>query len=185
MRLDMTTQMPSVARLGVPMLADDELNEEDRKLLRRMLQMPHRKDRRKSLMATARSDIPIMPELLTNCIAHASYLQGGTRQDKERTLEAIVDQALACYEQVVFPRDRFVHRTLLRGCVFVRSLVTGYVEHLCQLALTQQGIGARDIRSRREWVLSLLLPAEQRLVFRSGEKNYEELIISDHPCISG
>lgn len=70
--------MTKVIRLGEAIFSTEglELSREEKAFLHYALFLPGRKDSRPGLLAAARSDIPVLPDIIARCIKQRHRLEG-------------------------------------------------------------------------------------------------------------
>ncbi len=171
--------MSNVIKLErVPLLGDSVLlNDEERRLLHYSLFFPGRKDSRPGLVAAARSDIPVLPDIIARCIKEANRLEETHEEGIEANIISIVLAGLERYEEVVFPTDRLKHKNLVRGSAFISGVVSEFCNRLAysQLQELKEGdMGALDIR---KWAYDLLVGERQKLTLNKAGSRYAKAII--------
>lgn len=173
--------MSNVIRLERTLLQADTLflNEEERRLLHFSLYFPGRKDSRPGLVAAARSDIPVLPDIVARCIKEGHRLEGAEGTGLQENIVAIVLAGLDRYEQVVFPTDRLKHKNLVRGSSFIAGVIGEFCTRLSYLQMEHLRLESRDSLEARKWAYDLLVGERQKLILDKAGKRYAKAIISN------
>lgn len=173
--------MSNVIKLErVPLLGDSVyLNDEERRLLHYSLFFPGRKDSRPGLVAAARSDIPVLPDIIARCIKEAHRLEESYDEGIESNITAIVLAGLERYEEVVFPTDRLKHKNLVRGAAFISGVVTEFCSRLAYSQLQELGETDRGAPDIRKWAYNLLVGERQKVTLNKAGSRYAKAIISN------
>ncbi|WP_304526729.1 hypothetical protein [Halomonas sp. I5-271120] len=163
-----------------PVLAETlNLNEEEHRLLHHAMFFPGRKDSRPALVAAARSDIPILPDLIAKCIKEAGRLEQSSNEELLGVIESIVLAGLKNYEEVVFPSDRLKHKNLVRGAALISGVISEFCAHLSYREVDRLRLTSRSEESARKWAYDLLVGDRQKVTLDKAGRGYAEAIISD------